>query len=142
MRISSALEEMEAVLPMKSVQMHSIEWGNPDIQPTQELVKLLKAVPPQENMLIMVFNLRHLLASYDYILQYRNAENTIIVGQNHTKQIEEFMKSGNSPIIGCVHYNPETYGESIIDIALKIFSKHDVPPRTYTKLNWIERPNG
>lgn len=142
MRISSALEEMEAVLPMKSVQMHLIEWGNPDIQPTQELVKLLKAVPPQENMLIMVFNLRHLLSSYDYILQYRNAENTIIVGQNHTKQIEEFMKSGNSPIIGCVHYNPETYGESIIDIALKIFSKHDVPPRTYTKLNWIERPNG
>lgn len=142
MRISSALEEMEAVLPMKSVQTHLIEWGNPDIQPTQELVKLLKAVPQQENILIMVFNLRHLLASYDYILQYRNAENTIIVGQNHTKQIEEFMKSGNSPIIGCVHYNPETYGEAIIDIALKIFSKHDVPPRTYTKLNWIERPIG
>ena len=142
MRISSALEEMEAVLPMKSVQTHLIEWGNPDIQPTQELVKLLKAVPQQENILIMVFNLRHLLSSYDYILQYRNAENTIIVGQNHTKQIEEFMKSGNSPIIGCVHYNPETYGEAIIDIALKIFSKHDVPPRTYTKLNWIERPIG
>lgn len=140
MRISSALEEMDAVLPMESVHTHLIEWGKPDIQPIQELVKLLKAIPQQENMLIMVFNLRHLLAAYEYILQYRSADTTIIVGQNHTKQIEEFMKSGSSPIIGCVHYNPETYGEAIIDIALKIFSQHDVPPRTYTKLNWIERP--
>lgn len=141
MRISSALEELEASLPMSSVQMHQIEWGHPSIQPIQELVSLLKEVPKNESMLIMAFNLRHLLSSYDFIIQNRTIENTLIIGQNHTKQIEELMKQDDSLILGCVHYNPETYGESIIDIALKMLSKNEVSARNYTKLTWIERPS-
>ena len=141
MRISSALEEMEAILPMETVQMHQIEWGHPDIEPIQELLRLLNEVPQSETMLIMAFNLRHLLSSYDFIIQKRTIENTLIIGQNHTKQIEELMKKDDSLILGCVHYNPETYGESIIDIALKLLSKHDVSARNYTKLTWIERPS-
>ena len=50
------------------------------------------------------------------------------------------MKQDDSLILGCVHYNPETYGESIIDIALKMLSKNEVSARNYTKLTWIERP--
>jgi ribose transport system substrate-binding protein len=138
LRISSALEEVKQV-SNRTTSTHLIEWGHPEIQPTQELITLLKSVPKTENMLIMAFNLRHLLAAYDIILQYRNSGNTAIVGQNHTKQIEEFMKEHDSPIIGCVHYNPEIYGESIIDIALRMLNNNDVPERNYTKLTWVER---
>jgi hypothetical protein len=117
--------------------VHSIEWGNPEVHPTQELVRLLKEIPQDESMLIMAFNLRHLLASHALIVQYRNCENTIIVGHNHTKQLEELMKVGQSPIIGCVHYNPESYGEQIIDLAMRMLENVEVSPRNYTKLTWV-----
>lgn len=141
MRISSALDEMESALPLQSVQMHQIEWGSLSIDPIHELVTLLTSIPQEENMIIMAFNLPPLLASYDYVQQYRDATNTIIIGQNHTKQVEALMKTENSMILGCVHYNPETYGESIIDIALNVLNKNNVSARSYTNLTWIERPS-
>ena len=139
LRISSALEYINQALTLQKDSFHTIEWGTPQQNPTQELISLLKEIPQDENMLIIAFNLRHLLSTYDIILQYRQTENTIIVGQNHTKQIEELMKIGDSPIIGCVHYNPQTYGEQIIDLAMRMLNSIKVPPRNYTHLTWIEK---
>ena len=137
LRISSALEHIEQQIQVDKHAVHSIEWENPEVHPTQELVRLLKEIPQDESMLIMAFNLRHLLASHALIVQYRNCENTIIVGHNHTKQLEELMKVGQSPIIGCVHYNPESYGEQIIDLAMRMLENVEVSPRNYTKLTWV-----
>ena len=139
LRISSALEHLQKNVTRLPDTIHTIEWGHPEINPTQELVKLLKQTPKEEPMLILAFNLRHLLASYDLIMQYRGSENTIIVGHNYTKQIEELMKIGNSPILGCVHYNPEAYGQNIMDLALRLLEGGVVQPRNYTNLTWIER---
>jgi ribose transport system substrate-binding protein len=139
LRISSALEQIEKSITTLPDSVHTIEWGHPQKDPTQELVKLLKETPKEENMLILAFNLRHLLSSHDLILQYRECENTIIVGHNYTKQIEELMKIGKSPILGCVHYNPEEYGEKIMDIALHLLEGGDVQLRNYTNLTWIEK---
>lgn len=139
LRISSALEFIGSQIEMNHNALHMIEWGHPTNNPTQELVKLLKDIPKEDHMLIMAFNLRHLLASYDLILQYREGKNTIIVGQNHTRQIEELMKLRDSPIIGCVHYNPEGYGERIMDLALRMLNNADVNPLNYTNLTWLER---
>ncbi len=139
LRISGALEHINQSLTLNKESFHTIEWGNPISNPTQELITLLKEIPQHESMLIIAFNLRHLLSTYNIILEYRSSENTIIVGQNHTKQIEELMKIGNSPIIGCVHYNPQTYGEKIIDLAMRMLNNIEVPPRNYTTLSWIKK---
>jgi len=139
LRIINALEQLELQIQMDKQIIHTVEWGIPDVNPTQSLVQLLKKIPQEENMLIMAFNLQYLMAGYDLILQYRNTSNTIIVGQNHPQQIEELMKSGESPIIGCVHYNPETYGEQIMNLALKMLQNEKVSPRNYTKLKWMAK---
>jgi ribose transport system substrate-binding protein len=140
MRISSALDEMESALPMQHVQMHQIEWGNPGLDPIHDLITLLEAIPQEEKIIIMAFNLPPLLATYEHVQRYRDVSNTIIIGQNHTKQVEAMMQNEQSMILGCVHYNPETYGESIIDLALNALNKNIVPARSYTNLSWIERP--
>lgn len=139
LRISSALEHLQKSVSRLPDTIHTIEWGHPEVNPTQELVRLLKQTPKDEPMLILAFNLRHLLASYDLILQYRESNNTIIVGHNYTKQIEELMKIGNSPILGCVHYNPEAYGQNIMDLALRLLEGGTVQQRNYTNLTWIAR---
>lgn len=142
MRISSALEKIEDKIPKSKITYHSIEWGNPEINPTQALVKVLKGIPESGKLLILAFNVRLLLTSYDLILQYRNNKNTLIVGQNHTKQIEELMNKEGSPILGCVHYKSENYGENIINLALRMLNNIEVPPRNYTTLEWKERNPG
>lgn len=142
MRISSALEKIENQIPTSKIAIHSIEWGNPAINPTQALIKVLKEIPESSKLLILAFNVRLLLASYDLILQYRTDKNTVIVGQNHTKQIEELMNKDGSPILGCVHYKSENYGENIISLALQILNKIEVPTRNYTLLEWKEKHKG
>ncbi|MBK5262448.1 MAG: DeoR family transcriptional regulator [Peptostreptococcaceae bacterium] len=139
LRIFNALEQLGLQVKIDETTIDTIEWGIPDDSPTQRLVRLLKEIPQEENMLIMAFNLQYLLAGYDLILQHRNSKNTIIVGQNYTKQIEELMKIGESPIIGCVHYNPETYGEQIINLALRMLDNEEVNPRNFTQLKWMEK---
>jgi len=139
LRISSALEYIQKHIALDDSAMHTIEWGTPQGNPIKELVGLLKNFPAQDRVLIIAFNLRHLLAAYDVIVQHRTTENTIIVGQNHTKQIEEFMKMDNSPIIGCVHYNPQSYGQKIMDLALRMLGDVEVPLRNYTELRLITR---
>lgn len=139
LRISNALECIEQQISLPSEHICTIEWGHPDGNPTQNLIKILRETPKDESMLIMAFNLKHLLAAYDYIVQYRNFSNTIIVGQNHTKQIEELMKIKDSPIIGCVQYNPEQYGERILELAMRILDDVAVEPQNYTQLAWIAK---
>jgi hypothetical protein len=49
------------------------------------------------------------------------------------------MKIGNSPIIGCVHYNPQDYGKHIMDLSMRILDGMAVDPLNYTQLSWISR---
>ncbi|MGD8113340.1 MAG: hypothetical protein ACQEWA_00400, partial [Sphaerochaetaceae bacterium] len=109
------------------------------VNPTQQLIHLMKSIPKDDKMLIMAFNLRQLLASYKLILEHRDIKNTIIVGQNYTKQIEELLKQGESPLLGCVHYNPENYGSQILDLALRMLQNIEVDARNYTELTWIDK---
>ena len=139
LRISSALEHIEHRLNVKKNAIHSIDWGKSDVNPTQQLIHLMKSIPKDDKMLIMAFNLRQLLASYKLILEHRDIKNTIIVGQNYTKQIEELLKQGESPLLGCVHYNPENYGSQILDLALRMLQNIEVDARNYTELTWIDK---
>ncbi|HCM27752.1 MAG: hypothetical protein A2Z99_16445 [Treponema sp. GWB1_62_6] len=140
LRISSAVETLQERVALPASAIKTIEWGDPERNPTQELIRELKDIPPEEKLLFIGFNLRHLLGAHDIIARHRMAEHTILVGQNYTQQIDELMKDPNSPIIGCVQYDPETYGERIMDLAQKMLENHQVQPINHTKHSWIPNP--
>ncbi|MFA6504845.1 MAG: DeoR family transcriptional regulator [Treponemataceae bacterium] len=140
LRISSAVETLRTSVDIPDSAIRTIAWNDPAINPTQELIQELKTIPPEENLFSICFNVRHLMSAHDLIARYRKTAHTIMVGQNYTQQIDELMKSKDSPLIGCVQYDPEGYGAKIMDIAQRMLENHPMPPVNHTVHSWIPNP--
>jgi DeoR/GlpR family transcriptional regulator of sugar metabolism/DNA-binding LacI/PurR family transcriptional regulator len=138
-RVMSVVERVCSEIYCSSPDPEIIEWDNPNDKPKEKLMRLLLDTPKNSHILFIAFNLSFLLAGYDLILQYRDANNTIIVGQNFNEQVKELMKMPGSPILGCVHYNPEKYGSRVFDIAVRMLNDEAVDRENYTTHSWISK---
>ena len=139
LRVMSVVERIQTEICCSFPDPEIIDWDNPNDKPKEKLLQLLLNTPKTYHLFFIVFNLSHLLAIHDIIVQYRNANNTIIVGQNFNEQIKELMKMPNSPILGCVDYNPEKYGIRIFDIAVRMLNGETVDILNYTTHTWISK---
>lgn len=133
-RLSASLDYIEKFMKIPESNIHIVDATEP-----KEIVPLLKKIPNDEKMLCLTFNEYHFLTAYPYLEKYREKDNTIVVSQNYTNQIGELMKSPNSLVLGCVHYNQQSYGENIINLALQILNNKNVSQYNYTNLTWISR---
>jgi hypothetical protein len=102
-------------------------------------MRLMLDTPKNSHILFIAFSLSFLLSSYDLIRQYRDVRNTIIVGQNFNEQVKELMKKPDSPILGCVDYNPKKYGSRVFDIAVRMLNDEAVDRENYTTHRWISK---
>ena len=138
-RVISMVEKIQAEIYAAFPDPEIIEWDHPDARPKEELIRLLMEIPKNNHVLFISFSLTFFLASYDIIVQYRDANNTIIAGQNFNRQVEELMKRPNSPILGCVDYNPEEYGTRVLNLAVRILEGKKVDAVNYITHTWISR---
>jgi ribose transport system substrate-binding protein len=142
LRVMSAVDRIRAHVHLGCAEPETIEWGVPGRNPTQDLIDRLRTLPRDDRVLFIAFNLRHMMAAHEIIARHRGAENTIMVGQNYNRQIEELMNDPASPIIGCVHYNPEEYGERIMQLAMRMLGDQTVEALNYTTHTWIPKGAG
>jgi ABC-type sugar transport system substrate-binding protein len=138
-RVMSMVEKVQAEIYCSSPEPEIIEWDYPNDKPREKLIQLLRSMPANKYLLIISFNLTNFLTSYDLIVQYRDANNTIMVGQNFNEQIRAMMKTDNSPVLGCVNYYPEKYGPRILNIADRMLQGEPVDAENYTTLTWISK---
>jgi DeoR/GlpR family transcriptional regulator of sugar metabolism/ABC-type sugar transport system substrate-binding protein len=138
-RVMSAVERIRSEIYCSFPDPEIIEWDNPNDKPREKLMRLLLDTPKSSHILFIAFNLSFLMDSYDLILQYRDANNTIIVGQNFNEQVKELMKKPGSLILGCVDYNPKRYGNQVFDIALRMLNGETVERENYTTHSWISK---
>lgn len=139
LRVMSVVERIQAEICCSSPEPEVIEWDTPNEAPKEALLKFLLGVPKNDKILFITFNLPHILGSYELITQYRDARDTLIVGQNFNEQVQELMRKPDSPILGCVSYSPENYGARVIDIALCMLNEEPVDPVNYTTHTWISK---
>jgi DeoR/GlpR family transcriptional regulator of sugar metabolism/ABC-type sugar transport system substrate-binding protein len=139
LRVMSVVERIQEEICCSSPEPEVIEWDTPNEAPKEALLKFLLSVPKGDKVLFITFNLPHILGSYELITQHMDPKNTLIVGQNFNEQVEELMRRPNSPILGCVHYNPEKYGSRVLDIALRMLNGESVESVNYTTHTWISR---
>jgi ribose transport system substrate-binding protein len=138
-RVMNMVDKIHAGIYPSFLEPEIIEWDNPNEKPKEKLLRLLIDTPKNSRVLFITFNVTFLVAIHDIILQYRDANNTIIVGQNFNKMVQEFMKMPNSPILGCVDYEPEHYGDRILNLAVRMLNGETTDTINYTTHNWISR---
>jgi DeoR/GlpR family transcriptional regulator of sugar metabolism/ABC-type sugar transport system substrate-binding protein len=139
LRVMSVVERIQEEICCSYPEPEVIEWDTPNEAPREALLKFLLSVPKNDKVLFITFNLPHILGSYELITQYRDARDTLIVGQNFNEQVQELMRKPDSPILGCVSYSPENYGARVLDIALRMLNEEQVEKVNYTTHTWISR---
>ncbi len=65
----------------------------------------------------------------------------VAVGQNSDLLGRAALRRPDFPFIGSTAYSPETYGERLLDLALKILRGEPVPPAVYVPHAFVTREN-
>ena len=139
-RISSTLESLKEHGIAAEGRVHTVDWVDDDPESRNSLITLLKERQSRKK-LILFYNLRLLLSSYEYIQDWCSRENTIVVVQNYSYQLGELMEHPDSTILGCVDYDTAHYGSGIISCIRQIIDGNSAPVTTYTNLSWRENSN-
>ncbi len=137
-RISTTLDYLQERDLIKPSQIHAVDWDENQPNTTDELYTVLRE-KYQEKNIILTFSLKHLLSSYEYILNWCNKENTMIVVQNYCHQLGELMKRPDSIILGCVDYDSPNYGKHIVALIRQIIMGDEANKYHYTTLSWKDQ---
>ncbi len=105
-----------------------------------KLERHLSRLAVAETALVISFGEDTTVDTHEIIRRYSHDRRIIMVGQNHGHHVDHMMREPNSPLLGCVSYAPERYGERIIELAAGILEGRKMETITYTEHEWIPNP--
>jgi ribose transport system substrate-binding protein len=90
-----------------------------------------KRHPRTERILVAAATDTSALGALQVTTQERREKTIAIVGQDCIPEVMEEMKKPNSPIIGSISHQVQTYGPRLIQLGVAILRGHAVPPYNY-----------
>lgn len=121
--------------------VHTFDSGNTREISAERVGVALESRPEARRFAVLCFNDDAALGALDAARRLGREDHLVIVGQGADKQVRPEIRRANSPIIGSTTFMPENYGESLLDIALRILQGEPVPPATYLDHVFINRDN-
>jgi len=102
-----------------------------------KLERYLDRLGEDQTCLVISFGEDTTVETHDIVAQYAKQKPVVMVAQNYGYQLRYLMSSSDSPLLGCVSYDQEHYGERIMHIARRVLEGQRVDPVNYTEHNWI-----
>jgi ABC-type sugar transport system substrate-binding protein len=91
----------------------------------------LKHQPTARRVAILSFNDDAAAGALDAARSLGREQDVAIVGMGADRRMRQMMQAPGSRIIGSTAFNPELYGENLINLAQKILRGEQVPPAVY-----------
>jgi DeoR/GlpR family transcriptional regulator of sugar metabolism/DNA-binding LacI/PurR family transcriptional regulator len=102
-----------------------------------KLERYLERLGGNDTCLVISFGEDTTVETHDIIARHAEQKPIIMVAQNYGYQLRYLMSSGHSPLVGCVSYAQEQYGERIMELARRLLEGERVEPVNYTEHSWI-----
>lgn len=102
-----------------------------------KLERYLDRLGENDTCLVISFGEDTTVETHEIVARYAEKKAIVMVAQNYGYQLRYLMSSGRSPLIGCVSYAQEQYGERIMEIARRLLEGERVEPVNYTEHRWI-----
>lgn len=96
-------------------------------------VKELLRGAARRRLLISAFNDLSAMGALAAVREAGREENVAIVGQNGSEESWQELANPRSRFVASVAYFPERYGQGLIDTALAVLDRQQVPPAVYTE---------
>jgi ribose transport system substrate-binding protein len=105
------------------------------------VLELLPNLPPEARIAIIAINDDAALGALAAFEITDRLGQVVAVGQNADRLGRAALRRSHFPFIGSTRYAPEEYGESLLELALKILKGQPAPPAVYNQHVFITRHN-
>ncbi len=122
-------------------QIIRLDCGNTVAISREEMLKLLDNMPPDVRLPIICFNDDAALGALEAAQMKDRERDVLIVGQGADRRLRDELRKRTSRVVGSTAFHPERYGQTLINLSLKIMSGENTPPAVYVPHTFIDRHN-
>lgn len=133
-RVTGAFEGIKSLLPNLPVESF-VRIDARGMQPNsyREVLEFLNRHPKERHILIAAANDTSALGAIAAIRELGREKHTAVVGQDCLDAMMTEMKRSDSPAIGSVSHEVNTYGPRLIELALTLLRGEKVAPYIYVE---------
>ena len=113
----------------------------PRVNFEQAVNQAIQSLPTTHNVAILSFNDNATMGALHAVRSLGREKSVAIVGQGADRQVRKEIRAADSPVIGATAFWPERYGQTLIELAIKILQGEPVPPAVYTAHVFLDAAN-
>ncbi len=136
-RLLGSLDSLRNQIRFSSEIIETLDCSGSNELYQHKLTKIFETLKSQDTCLVMSFGEDTTIDSYELVKQYSQTRRIIMVGQNYTRKLKQLMADPHSPLIGCVSYGQDQYGEQIFSIISEILDNKAQELVHYAEHEWI-----
>ncbi len=102
---------------------------------------LLSGIPVDERIAVIAINDDAALGALAAFERFGRLDQIAAVGQNADLLARAALRRPGFPFVGSTSYNPETYGERLLDLAQRLLRGEPVPPAVYVRHTVVTKQN-
>lgn len=110
-----------------------------EIEPV--MTGLVSALSAETRVAIIAINDDTALGALSVFQKAGRLGQVVAVGQGADRLGRDTLRRSDLPFLGSTRYAPESYGDYLLDLALKILRGEPVPPAVYNRHDFITREN-
>ena len=110
-----------------------------EIEPV--MTGLVSALSAETRVAIIAINDDTALGALSVFQKAGRLSQVVAVGQGADRLGRDTLRRSAVPFLGSTRYAPESYGDYLLDLALKILRGEPVPPAVYNRHDFITREN-
>ena len=140
-RIQGQLRGLEEALGgLGSAAQHVLNSGNTRDVARANMQSCLTTLKPGRSA-VLCFNDEVALGALDAVVERGWQEHTLIVGQGADRQFRDELRRPGSPVVGATAFHPETYGDRLMELAVRLLEGKPVPPAVYVEHQFVNASN-
>jgi ribose transport system substrate-binding protein len=133
-RVTGAFEAIRSALPdMSGERLMRLDGRGMREKSYRLVLDFLRRHPKDRGILIAAATDTSALGAVQAVREARREKHVAIVGQDCIPEALEEMKRKDSPLIGSVSHEAQTYGPRLIHLGLAILGGQQVPPYNYVE---------
>ncbi len=121
--------------------IYHLDCGNTSVVSEKAVDACLQTIPYRAHIAIISFNDEAAFGALQSARKANREDDVVIVGQGADRLIHTEIRNEQSRLIGSTAYMPESYGEQLMELALKILHREPVPPAVYMNHVFINADN-
>jgi ribose transport system substrate-binding protein len=141
-RIQGQLQGLQSIIgEIEAEKIIVLDSESTSEKSEMQMTNTLRACPHIHKIAVIPFNSDATLGALAAAHKTNRKNDVVLVGQGGDRRLRQKIRETDSRLIGSTAFRHESYGQQLIEIALKILRGVAVPPATYTEHIFLTREN-